>query len=559
MPRLTRESKIAVGNKEYKIEDLLKTIIYLPQTEIKSYFVELGLTIPRELRIYVLKENLRLTVVETRKSRLTMADEINYRLSWFTEFSETQLENLMVYFNDERIFRNYLEDFWTDLLGYMVEKEVSAKELRRLYDLSVAHVKKNGLDLPNIKTYNRDIKDLFYDSFGRIDGLPLQKLRPVLYKSSTLTEIRDLGSKYGVNVPRRLKKNELANIIVNELKENDKYTEELDKKVHSMSVIVMQRFAIDNDIKASTELKKEEIIEYILKNAKETKESYFIPTSLKDYEKEIHDVSGEVIEEIVQDKVEEVVEEEIVEEVIEEVEEEIIEPEEIVVEEAVVEEPIKPVEEKIEEVIKPQVQYVQGPGNLDALVEEIRKLREAIEQTQIQEKVETQEEAVEEVKEVEEVEEQPESQEVETALVDTDKEAIVLNSAEFYGDKNQYKKLHKKDEADEREAFIEQRKEEVASGEGKDDDKLPGELRFFGKVFKGFGLILFKILRKLLKIVLIVAVIAVVVLILYGLLTYYVTTLTFLDGFNSTLNGLLQIGGRGLLDFIHNLFSSIGM
>jgi hypothetical protein len=552
MPRLTRESKIAVGNKEYKIEDLLKTIIYLPQTEIKSYFVELGLTIPRELRIYVLKENLRLTVVETRKSRLTMADEINYRLSWFTEFSETQLENLMVYFNDERIFRNFLEDFWTDLLGYMVEKQVSAKELRRLYDLSVDHVKKNGLDLPNIKTYNRDLKDLFYDSFGRIDGLPLQKLRPVLYKSSTLTEIRDLGSKYGVNVPRRLKKNELADIIVNELRENDKYTEELDKKIHSMSVIVMQRFAIDNDIKASTELKKEEIIEYILKNAKETKESYFVPTSLKDYEKEVHDVSQEVVEEIVQEKVEEAIVEEVIEEEVEEIVEEQQEPEEVIVEEAIVEEEIAPVEEKIEEVIKPQIQYVQGPSNMDALVEEIRKLREVIEQTSIKEKVEIKEEVVE-------TKEEPDTKLVEAKEVDTDKEAIILNSAEFYGDKSQYKKLHKKDEADEREAFIEQRKEEVASGEGKDDEKLPGELRFFGKVFKGFGLLLFKILRKLLKFVLILAVIAVVILILYGLLTYYVTTLTFLDGFNNTLNGLVTISGRGLLDFIHYLFSSIGM
>jgi hypothetical protein len=554
MPRLTRESKITVGSKEYKIEDLLKTIIYLPQTEIKSYFVELGLTIPRELRIYVLKENLRLSVVETRKSRLTMADEINYRLSWFTEFSETQLENLMVFFNDERIFRNYLEDFWTDLLGYMVEKEVSPKELRRLYDLSVAHVKKNGLDLPDIKTYNRDLKDIFYDSFGRIDGLPLQKLRPVLYKSSTLTEIRDLGSKYGVNVPRRLKKNELADIIVNELKENGKYTEELDKKVHSMSVIVMQRFAIDNDIKASTELKKEEIIEYILKNAKETKESYFIPESLKDYEKEVHDVSEEVIEDIVEDKVEEVVEQK-VEEVVEEVVEEQQEPEEIVVEEVVVEEDIAPVEEKIEEEVKPHVQYVQGPTNLDGLVVEIRKLREAIEKTFVKEKVEApvEEKVVEIEEEIEEEMIEPEVQQ------DTDKEAIILNSAEFYGDKKEYKKLHKKDEVDEREAFIEQRKEEVANGDGKNDEKLPGELRFFGKVFKGFGLILFKILRKLLKIVLILAVIAVVVLILYGLLTYYVTTLTFLDGFNNTLNGLLTIGGRGLLDFIHHLFSSIGM
>lgn len=544
MPRLTRESKITVGNKEFKIEDLLKTIIYLPQTVIKTYFVELGLTIPRELRIYVLKENLREKVVETRKSRLTMADELNYRLSWFTEFCETQLENLLVYFNDERLFRNFLEDFWTDILGYMVGKEVSPAEIRRLYDLSVTHVKANGLNLPDLKTYNRELKDIFYDSFGRIDGLPLQKLRPVLYKSSTLTEIRDFGTKYGVNVPRRLKKTELASIIINELKENDKYTEELEKKVNSMSVIVMQRFAIDNDIKASTELKKEEIIEYILKNAKETKESYFIPESLKDYEKEIHDVSDEVIvEEIEEENIEEVVEE-----VVEKVIEEQIASEEVVVEDIIIEEEIKAIEEKVEETVRPKVEYVQSSLNLESLVEEVKKLREAVEQSTVKRQVE-QETVFEEEEIVEKTSE----------IEDPDTEAIVLNTAEFYGDNKLYKKLHKSDEVAERERFIEKRKELVASGVIEDENRLPAEARFIGKVFKGLGRILYKVLRKLLKFVLILVVIAVVVLLLYGVLTYYVTTLTFLDSFNTTLNGLLQIGSRGLLDFIHYLFSSIGM
>jgi hypothetical protein len=357
MPRLTRDSNIKVGNKEYKVEDLLKTIIYLPDTDIKNYFIELGLTIPRELRMYVLKENLREKVVETRKSRLTMADEINYRLSWFTEFSETQLENLLVFFDDERIFRNYLEDFWTDLLGYMVEKHVPAEDMKRLYDLSVQQVKKHGLVLPDLKTYNRGLKEIFYDSFGRIDGLAPQKLRPVLYKSSTLGEIRDLGSKYGVNVPRRLKKSELAEIIINELKDEGKYTEELEKKIKGMSVIVMQRYAVDHDIKASTELKKEEIIEYVLKHAEETKETYFVPQSLEEYDKEVHDVSEDVVkEEPKKEEIKEEVKEEPKETVVETVDEEKQEetetpeeqleekqeePEDIVVEEPIIEQDMK--------------------------------------------------------------------------------------------------------------------------------------------------------------------------------------------------------------------------
>lgn len=562
MPRLTRDSNIKVGNKEYKVEDLLKTIIYLPETDIKNYFMDLGLTIPRELRMYVLKENLREKVVETRKSRLTMADEINYRLSWFTEFCETQLENLLVFFDDERIFRNYLEDFWTDLLGYMVEKHVPADDMKRLYDLSVQQVKKHGLVLPNLKTYNRGLKDIFYDSFGRIDGLAPQKLRPVLYKSSTLGEIRDLGTKYGVNVPRRLKKNELAEIIINELKDEGKYTEELERKIKGMSVIVMQRYAVDHDIKASTELKKEEIIEYVLKHAEETKETYFVPQSIEEYDKEVHDVSEDVVKE--QPAKEEVEEEPnaVVVETVEEVKEELVveveESEDIVVEEPVIEEEIEKVETKVETDEKPQIQYVGQSINLDELVKEIKLLREAIEKNREDKKVEvvkevTEEEPIIQPEVVVQDEIEIESLEDAQTMEVSQQEALILNTAEFYGDKKLYKKLQKKDEAAEREAFIEKQKENSTIGVDENDEKnLPAEVRFFGKLFKKLGKILFKI-------IIIVVPIALILLLLFSLLTYYVTTLTFLDGVKAALNNLVYIGGRGLIDFVHHLFASIGM
>jgi len=135
-----------------------------------------------------------------------------------------------------------------------------------------------------------------------------------------------------------------------------------------------------------------------------------------------------------------------------------------------------------------------------------------------------------------------------------------LNSAEFYGDPKSLKKIIKKDETDERERFIEEKKAASSIGvdNGEDEDQAPGELRFFGKMFKGIGLGLWKVLKSLLKFVLIIAVIGVVLLLLYAVLTYFVTTLTFLDGVNNFLNGI-QIGGVGLLDRIHNILASLGL
>jgi len=540
MPRLSKDSKVAVGNKDLQIDDILKTIIYLPAKQVKDFFMEIGLKLPRELRMFVLREVLRERVIETRKSRLTLADELNYRLSWYTEFSETQLENLMTFFDDHKLDKDFLEDFWCDVISYMVDKQVPATSMKKLVDLSITHVRAVGLELPNMQTYNREIKDIFFDSFGRIDGLAPAKFRPVLYKSSTLNEIRDLGSKYDVEVPRRLKKSELADIVIKEIKERGQHTEDLEKQIRSMSVLVLQRYAIDHDIKASTELKKEEIIEYILANASETKESYFVPDNVDAYEKEVHEVSEEPQEEIIPTPTP------IVVPVVEEPKEVVEESKEIV-EEAVIDEPIEEVKTIIEEKVVPmQAHYVQqAPIDLSELVLELKKLREVVEHlTAVPHEVDTEERLT--VKDDLKVSDRPK----------TEVDAVIINSAEFHGQIKSLKKLVKSEEIDERERFIEQRKAEAAeSGIIDKDDRLPGELRFFGKVFKFIGKILYKILRVLLKIALVLGVIAIVLFLIYGTLTHFVA-LDFLQSFNNTINGL-QIGGIGILDRYHGLLTSL--
>ncbi|MDO9629730.1 MAG: hypothetical protein Q7I99_07490 [Acholeplasmataceae bacterium] len=527
MARLTRESMILVGTKDYKIEDLLKTIIYLPASYVNSFFEEIGLTIPRELRIFVLREVLREKVIETRKSRLTLADELNYRLSWFTEFTETQLENLLIFFDDPKIDRDFLEEFWTDLLSYMNEKKVPAKDLKRILDSSLAHVRANGLQLPSMKTFNRDIKNLFFDSYGRIDGLAPAKFRPVLFKSSTLHEIRDLGSKYDVDVPRRLKKTELADIIIHELKDRGQHTEQLETQVRGMSVLIMQRFAIDHDIKASTELKKEEIIEYILANAKETKESYFIPDSPKVYEKEVEEVAKHVEPTPKTEETNVVILDE---------EEKTEDTSQAVTEEAVVEEPIEEVKTVVQETPKPvqretQVQYAAAPLDLSELVNEIKLLRKSIEKAVEDNALQMSQETVEQ-----------------GPRAGSLSEPLVLNSAEFYGNPKILKKLVKNDEIEEREKFIEARKAQSSIGTNKDDDDddlPPKEAIFIKKLFK-----------FLLKFILITIAVVVVLLVVYSVASYFIP-FQFVRDADAWINGLYQIGGKGIVLHIHELITSI--
>lgn len=501
MPRITRSTKMVVGSKELIVGDLLKTLIYLPGEQINQYFEKLGLRIPRDLRIYVLREIMREKVAATRKSRLTLADELNYRLSWFAEFSETQLENLLVFFEDVELFKFYLEDLWIEILGYMVEKKVTPLDLKHLHDQSLAHVRAVGLELPNYKTFNRDIKHIFFDEPGKIDGLSLDRIRPVLYKSSTLGEVRDFGMKYDVDVPRRLKKNELADIIVQELKERKMHTDQLEKEIRKMSVIMMQRYAKDYDIKASTELKKEEIIEYVLSNANETKETYYIPESPEVYEKEIDHLEEKEIE----------------------------------------------AKEKVEEVqrtpytqARPEVQYVSQNVDLSGLIREMRLLRESVEKL------------VEAMKPVSVQEVEKSEKKIETF---DEKEALIINAAEFYGSSKSLKKAIKEESLEEKKMMEEETSQKKAKKEDKEKPKKKEKVKK-EKVKKEA-----KARTKTQKIIALVFLgLALVVLfvLLYGIITYFAPE--FLAGFGRWLDRYIKIdGSTGFLEYYHNLIRGLGI
>ncbi|MGI6782049.1 MAG: hypothetical protein ACOX56_04430 [Acholeplasmataceae bacterium] len=316
MNKLNRDSNIVINNESYLMQDLVSKLANLPSNEFSNFLKNIGLTVPKKLKIAVLKEVLREPVNKTIKERANLADELGYRLSWFSRFSEYQLENLLKFYNSTSLNRHYLETLWLELFNYMMEKRVSDVDLHELVLLADNYKLISDED---ILQYNLALKDSFYDEPNEIDGLAPDEFRPVLYKSSTLVEIRELGNKYDVNVPKRLKKDQLADIIISELKDREEVSEERELEIRKMSIVIMQRFAKDNDIKASIELKKEEVIEFILANASQTKEMYFLPSDSTIYMQEPEPVVEEVaVEE--EPVVQEVVEEEpVVEEIVEEV------------------------------------------------------------------------------------------------------------------------------------------------------------------------------------------------------------------------------------------------
>ena len=324
MSKLQKNTTIVINGVEYVVNDLVSKLAFLPSEEFSNFLKGIGLTVPKKLKIEVLKDVLHEAVSKTIEERANLADELGYRLTWFLRYSEFQLENLLKFYNSTSLNKKYLEELWVELLAYMMDKKVDDKDFHKLVETSKKYKELSDED---ILEYNLALKDSFYDEPHEIDGLSQNDFRPVLYKSSTLVELRELGKKYDVNVPRRLKKDQLADIIITELKQRDEgLTEEKEQEIKKMSIVLMQRFAKDNKVKASIELKKEEIIEYILSHATQTKEMYFLPSDSTIYEQEpepmapapvVEEAKEEVVEEVV-----EVIEEVEVREVIEEYEEE---------------------------------------------------------------------------------------------------------------------------------------------------------------------------------------------------------------------------------------------
>ncbi len=280
MAKLQLQSQINVNQESVTLESLLHELQGLKAEQYVSVFQNANFLLPRQLRMDVLRHLLESNVKQTRKERLTLADELNYRLKWFYQYSDFQYVNLLVYYQNEKLNQAYVENLLTSVCEYLVEQK-REDIIQSLRDAKKAQ--QDSYDFQNIFLFNQTFNQILKDKELEIDGLPLNLIRPVLLKSSTLQELKAFGEKYGIVVPRRLKKEQLLDVIYLELQSRGILTEDLKAELKKKSVVLIQRYAIDHDIKVSTELKKDEIIEYILEFSHQTKSFYKYPQP-DDYE-----------------------------------------------------------------------------------------------------------------------------------------------------------------------------------------------------------------------------------------------------------------------------------
>ena len=250
-----------VADKKLRLDDVINRLSAKKSNAVGE--VLKGINVPRALRINALRAVLNDYTKIAKELDLT--DEFMYRLNWYSKFSEVQLTI-----------------FWEQLAEKNADRFDVAKETEKLKKTFYLLLLMNGealgisfqtlkylIGLPDAKNesmadFMAGLDPIFYDFHYHLDGMSYEDVNTVLGKSSTVNDIRRIAEKYGVDVPKRLKKDEFVQLVCDALRRQGKYSEEQEAELDKMSAITLQRFAKVNNIKASTEMKKEDVIDYLM-------------------------------------------------------------------------------------------------------------------------------------------------------------------------------------------------------------------------------------------------------------------------------------------------------
>ncbi len=286
--------------------------LYVDPRQVKDIFEEHKLQIPRDLRVKALKEVIspvlneefrKLKEKEETTGKLLSLGESSrlLRVSYPDHLSEFQLEAEYESLKRPELKKKYLLILWESMLSYLSEMngEGIIDQINNLQeDISVF----NELCIPD---YNMVFHDIFRDEEGYSDGLHHSEYRTYLYRSTNIKELRKIGDKYDLDIPKYFTKDDLKVRLYELLDKLGLLTNEMKEEIEGYGVKKIKEKLAENGGNSRSHLTKEEIVEYILENNHQLKYFYEKPVEEDVYGLEEDKV--EVVEEVKEEKQEEVV------------------------------------------------------------------------------------------------------------------------------------------------------------------------------------------------------------------------------------------------------------
>jgi hypothetical protein len=234
-----------------------KTLSVIPAEDLVNLIQSSKIRVPLYIHRFVLSETIYQKVFANSLYQ-TYTDELKYRLRGYRDYSIYMLEKLITEYNLDFDSAKYKEIFFNilflnaDLYGI---KDHFFSELDKLkYKYAV------DFETISYSVFMNLFGRVFYEPSGYLDGVRLTILKDVMIHSSTLGDLRGLGEKYAVKVPRRINKNQLVDILTKRFRLSEDEVVLLNAK----SVLELEIYAKEKGFTISIDLKKSDMVEYIV-------------------------------------------------------------------------------------------------------------------------------------------------------------------------------------------------------------------------------------------------------------------------------------------------------
>ncbi len=254
--RLRKDDVIELNNKKVRVDKLIDAFVVIPSSEIVKYLRNKEIFLPNYLHKALIRKNIA-PIIANAENDNKFSDEMKHRLKWFDEFTIFQLERLAENYGITIDVKEYKRDFWDIVVHNRNELGINNLEFVKLQNLAMKYQRREQEDSPTLK---ENFRNIYFEPEGYFEGCPAEQAREVLMHATTLNDIRELGKKHGVEIPRRINKKQLIEIIALKLDLNDAEQEELRKK----PILELENYAKEQDINISIELRKVDMIEFVI-------------------------------------------------------------------------------------------------------------------------------------------------------------------------------------------------------------------------------------------------------------------------------------------------------
>ncbi len=251
-----QEDTIYLYSKKVKISKLIDSFVVIPASEIVKYLKNKELYLPNYIHKALIRKNIA-PIIANADNDDKFSDEMKHRLKWFDDYTIFQLERLAESYRIEINVSEYKKDFWDIVIRHRSELGINNLEFVKLQNLTMKYQKSK---VESYAQLQKELGQIYFEPKGYFEGCRVEEAKEVLINSTTLTDIRELGKKYDIEIPRRINKKQLIDIIALKLDLSESDQEELGKQ----SILELERYAKKRQVSISIELKKGDMIEYIL-------------------------------------------------------------------------------------------------------------------------------------------------------------------------------------------------------------------------------------------------------------------------------------------------------